>query len=98
MRIPDKFSSRSLCHSINIPKLKASDFVLLDKRPTNESEEPYCYAPIYLTIVSKKLFIDNSSGPAKPREYDHAVRAVAERDQKQLNHILDALRKWRPQP
>lgn len=97
MEIPDKFHSRSLCDPIDMAKLKASDFVLLDKKPSNESDDPYCFAPTYLTLENGKLVINTSNGLVKRGDPDHAVLPVSARDREHLNHLLDALRQWHPQ-
>ncbi|MGF6916695.1 hypothetical protein [Paraburkholderia sp. 40] len=97
MEIPDKFRSRNLCNPTDMSKLRASDFILLDKMPTDEGDNPYCYAPTYLTLKGEKLIVDTGGSPAKPRDSDHAVHRVSTRDQRRLNHVLDVLRQWRPQ-
>lgn len=98
MQIPDKFRPRNLCDPIDMSKLKISDFVLLDKKPTNDDENPYCYAPTYLTIKSGYLAIDTNYGPVKSSDTDHAVHMVPARDRERLGHLLEAVREWHPRP
>lgn len=98
MQIPDKFTSRSLCDSIDTSKLEAIDFVLLDKKPTNDDENPYCYDPTYLTIKSGHLVIDTNNGPVKSSDSDHAVHKVSARYRERLGHLLEAVREGHPEP
>lgn len=98
MRIPDKFSSRSLCHPIDMPKLDASDFALLDKRPSDQDDDPYCYDTTYLTVEGAKLVVETSLGPVKSNDSEHAVHPVSTRDRERLIRLLDTLRQWNPQP
>ncbi|MGF6413153.1 hypothetical protein [Paraburkholderia sp. MM5482-R1] len=81
-----------------MPKLKASDFVLLDKKPANEGDNPYCYDPTYLTLKGGKLVIDTSKSLVKQNDSDHTVHPVSARDRTRLKQLSDALRQWRPQP
>ncbi|CAG4895288.1 hypothetical protein [Paraburkholderia gardini] len=97
-KIPDKFSSRNLCHPIDMIKLKASDFLLHDKRPTDADDDPYCYDVTYLKLGDAKLVIDTSRGPVMRSDSQHAVHAVSTRDRERLTHLLDVLRQWHPQP
>ncbi|WP_432258829.1 hypothetical protein [Cupriavidus sp. TMH.W2] len=95
MTIPDKFASRALCSPIDIPKLMASDFVLLDKRPTDDDEGPYCYEPTYLTIKMGKLVIRTNRRTDKCSDSDHVAHEVPARDRVRLIHLLDAARNCR---
>jgi hypothetical protein len=97
MEIPDKFRARNLCNPVDLAKLRASDFILLDKEPASDEDNPYCYAPTYLTLQGGELIVSTSDNPAKVGDPDHAVHAVPVRDRQHLKHLLDALRRWRPQ-
>ncbi|WP_233834737.1 hypothetical protein [Paraburkholderia sp. ZP32-5] len=96
MEIPDKFRSRSLCSPIDMSMLRAGDFVLLDKRPADEGENPYCYAPVYLMLKGGKLVVSINGGSARRSDPDHAVHSVSARDKQLLNRLLDVLRQWHP--
>ncbi|MGF6964857.1 hypothetical protein OKW43_001862 [Paraburkholderia sp. WC7.3g] len=98
MKIEDKFQSRGLCSAAEILRVKASNFVLLDKKSTNNSENPYCYDPIYLTLQGGRLTIGTNNGPFKIGDTDHAVHAVLNRDKARLSHLLDTVRRWHPEP
>ena len=98
MKIQDKFQSRELCNSVDLLKIEASDFVLLDKKPTNDAESPYCYDPVYLVLQGGRLTIGNNSGPFKDNDADHAVHEVLSRDEARLRHLLDVARRWDSEP
>jgi hypothetical protein len=94
LKIQDKFSSRSLCEPIDMTKLKASDFLLLDKRPTESDEDSYCYDPTYLQVGGGKLTIATSRGAGTRGNVEHAVKPVSALDRKRLMQVLDTLRQW----
>ena len=94
LKISDKFSSRSLCEPIDMAKLRASDFLLLDKRPTDSDEGPYCYDATYLKVGDGKLTIATSRGPVMHGDSGHAVHHVSMLDRKRLAQVLDTLRQW----
>ncbi|RDK01852.1 hypothetical protein DLM46_15945 [Paraburkholderia lacunae] len=94
LKVPDKFSSRGLCEPIDVTKLKTSDFLLLDKRPTDSNEDPYCYDPTYLEVGGGKLTIATSRGPATRSDLEHVVNSVSALDRKRLMRVLDTLRQW----
>ncbi len=98
VEIPDQFRARNLCDPIDVNKLESSDFVLLDKRPTDKDDNPYCYAPTYLTLKSGKLAIEISVDGVTRHDPDHAVHSVSTRDRKNLNSLLSTLRQWQPKP
>ena len=97
MDIPDRFRSHSLCSPIDMSMLRAGDFVLLDKKPADEGENPYCYAPVYLMLKGRKLVVSINGSSARRSDQDHAVHSVSARDRQLLNRLLDVLRQWHPQ-
>lgn len=97
LKIPEKFRSRGLCGAIEMTKLKTSDFLLLDKRPSDSDEGSYCYDPTYLQVGDGKLTISPSRGAVTRGDFEHAVNPVSALDRKSLNHVLDTLRQWQLQ-
>ncbi|CAN0623438.1 conserved exported protein of unknown function [Burkholderia multivorans] len=98
LKIQEKFGSLSLCRPAKISKLRVSYFVLLDKKPTNNEEDPYCYEPVYLMFRGGRLNIETNDGHFKHSDTDHVVHAVSDRDRARLRHLLDTVRKWHLQP
>ncbi len=94
LKIPDKFSSRDLCGPIDMTRLKTSDFLLLDKSPTDSDEDSYCYDPTYLEVGGGKLTIAASRGPVTRGDLDHAMSSVSASDRKRLAQVVDLLRQW----
>jgi hypothetical protein len=97
LKIPDKFGSRSLCHPIDLIKLKASDFPLLDKRPAELKDAPYCYEMTYLKLADAKLVIDIGRGAETLGDSHHVVHSVSTRDRERLTRLVELLRHWHPQ-
>lgn len=77
-----------------MPKLDASEFVLLDKKPTDSDEDPYCYDPTYSEVGGGKLTIVTSRALVSRGDLEHAVNPVSALDRKRLTHVLDTLRQW----
>ncbi|KAB0640113.1 hypothetical protein [Burkholderia stagnalis] len=96
IEIKDKFQLRTLCESVEIKRMKESDFVLLDKRPMDEGA--YCYAPVYLTLRFDKLIVETNDGPFKNDDVDHAVHEVSIQEKRRLKYLLDAIRNWHSEP
>lgn len=98
LNISDKFVLRRLCHPTDIIKLKESDFLLLDKKPADLEDAPYCYDITYLKLRERKLVIETSRGMVAPSDLQHAVQSVSTADRERLTHLLDVVRLWHPQP
>jgi hypothetical protein len=88
--IHDKFSSRKLCHPVDVKKLQLSDFILLNKRSTGE-DDPYCYDVNYLAIVNGKLSLSTNAGPVRLGDANYPMSSVDAGDRLRINKLLDAL-------
>jgi len=91
--IPDKFRSHGLCGPVDSLKLRLSDFVLLEKRPANNDDNPYCYDVNYLIFRDGRFAVEINGVLPKPGDTGHAVHAVSSQDRLRLNHLLDAARR-----
>ena len=93
LKIQDRFQSRILCNPAELSKVKASDFVLLDKKPMDNNENYYCYDPVYLSILDNRLKIENGSGFFNSRDVEHAIHKVSLEDKDSLLYLLKSLQK-----
>lgn len=97
LKIPDKFQSRDLCRPVDVLRVRVSDFILLDKKPTGPAENPYCYDPVYLSVRGGRLTVGTNDGPFKSGDADHSVHSVLTRERAHLNHLLASVRRWHPE-
>jgi hypothetical protein len=91
IRIPDSFQARPLCHPAIDEKLRTSDFVLLDKRPSDDEQNPYCYEPTYLTISGGQFHILTSEGTLHRSDADHQMYKASASEKMGLQTLLKSL-------
>ena len=89
--IPDSFQARHLCHASIVAKLKASDFVLLEKRPSDDEKNPYCYEPTYLTVSAGRLIVQTNEGTLPKGSTDYQARTAFAKEKAGLKLLLRSL-------
>jgi hypothetical protein len=90
-KIPDSFQARPLCHVPIVAKLTASDFVLLDKSPSDDEKNPYCYEPTYLTVSAGRPLVQMNEGALPKGGADYQVRTASANEKAGLTLLLRSL-------
>jgi hypothetical protein len=91
IKIPDGFQARPLCHPANDAQLRASDFVLLNKRPADDEQNSYCYEPTYLTVSGGKMHVSTIEGELTNDDATYQVHNVTENEKACLQFLLKSL-------
>lgn len=80
--VPDIMASHSMCKPADRKMIGRSVFLLLDKRPSNEEKDPYCYDTIYVVDEGGAInFIENNKVIKKnDRSYFSEVKGAEKND------------------
>lgn len=68
--VPDIISPHEMCEPANRQKIDDSDYLILEKRPSNR-KDPYCYNAIYVYALPEQISLSSNSGQIPLNDPDY---------------------------